>query len=99
VKTATVTETKDRLSALLEEVQGGETILILDRGRPIARLEPALGSEAGDSTGRIARLEREGLIRCGTGGLAPQILEQPAVRAVPGASIVQALIDEREEGR
>ena len=99
MKTATVKETQDRLSALLDEVRGGETVLILDRGRPVARLEPAVGSEIDDPGGRLARLEREGLVRRGSGALAPQILEQAAIRAVPGASIRQALIDEREEGR
>jgi len=41
MKRATLTETKNNLSALVDQVQHGETIVILDRGRPVARLEPA----------------------------------------------------------
>ena len=41
MKRATLTDTKNNLSALVDQVQHGETILILDRGRPVARLEPA----------------------------------------------------------
>ncbi len=38
---ATATEAKDGLSALLDRVKAGKTILIMDRGVPVARLEPA----------------------------------------------------------
>ena len=37
---ATITEAKDGLSKLLDRVKAGETILIMDRGVPVARLEP-----------------------------------------------------------
>jgi len=37
---ATITEAKVGLSKLLERVKAGETILIMDRGVPVARLEP-----------------------------------------------------------
>ena len=40
MKTATITQTKNGLSALLDRVQHGETIVITDRSRPVARLEP-----------------------------------------------------------
>ena len=36
MKTATLTETKNQLSALIDQVRHGETILILDRGRAVA---------------------------------------------------------------
>ena len=37
---ATITEAKDGLSNLLDRVKAGETILIMDRGVPVARLDP-----------------------------------------------------------
>ncbi len=43
MKRATLTDTKNNLSALVDQVQHGETILILDRGRPVARLESVRG--------------------------------------------------------
>jgi hypothetical protein len=36
---STISHTKNHLSALLERVQAGETLVILDRDRPIARVE------------------------------------------------------------
>lgn len=98
MRRATITEAKNGLSALIDHVKAGETVLILDRGRPVARLEPA--TTADDPDGRLARLERTGIIRRGIG--APPTVEMLArVRpALPrGVSIVQDILDERREGR
>ena len=54
MKRATLTDTKNNLSALVDQVQHGETILILDRGRPVARLESVRG-DGDDPEGRLAR--------------------------------------------
>lgn len=99
VRRATVTETKNQLSALLDRVRHGETVLIMDRGRPVARLEPALVDTSDDPDGRLARLERRGVIRR---GLAPPpkalILKKfPVRRKVSG--VLEALLDERRHGR
>ncbi len=92
----TITEAKNKLSALLDRVRAGETITIVDRGRPVARLEPAV-SPSQDPGGRLARLERAGLVRVGGGGRAnPLILSRPP-RA--RASVVAALLEEREDAR
>lgn len=40
MKTASVSQAKNGLSALLQEVKRGETVLITSRGRPIATLAP-----------------------------------------------------------
>ena len=45
MKTATITQTKNGLSALLDRVRHGETIVITDRSRPVARLEPVATAE------------------------------------------------------
>ena len=44
MKTATITQAKNGLSALIDRVRAGESILILDRGTPVARLEPVVGA-------------------------------------------------------
>jgi prevent-host-death family protein len=98
MKRATLTETKNNLSALVDQVQHGETILILDRGRPVARLESALGEE-NDPEGRLARLERQGLLRRASSPLPREILMEPPPRPSNGASALQALLDERQDGR
>jgi prevent-host-death family protein len=90
-----ITEAKNGLSALLDRVRGGETIMISDRGVPVARLEPAAGGR-GDDEGRLARLERKGIIRRGRGGVPPLLLEPPPEG---GESVLEALLEERREGR
>jgi prevent-host-death family protein len=101
MKRATLTETKNNLSALVDQVQHGETILILDRGRPVARLESVL-SEGDDPEGRLARLERQGLLRRAAAPLSPTaraILMRKPPRPAAGGSVLAALLDERREGR
>ena len=58
-----VFEAKNRLSALLDEVQQGAEVLITRRGQPIARLVPA---DAGFDRAR-ARRAAEGLRRASKG--------------------------------
>jgi len=96
VKRASISEAKNKLSALIDQVKNGETIVITDRGRPVARLEPVAGSEADED--RIARLERAGVIRRGKNtGAIQEILSTPPIRLKSGASVLQALLDERVE--
>ena len=49
MKKASITEAKSRLSALIDGLKGGAPVLIVDRGRPVARLEPVTsgGEESG----------------------------------------------------
>jgi prevent-host-death family protein len=75
MRKATITETKNSLSALLDRVQHGETVLITDRSRPIARLEPVTSpGDPGPDEGRLARLERAGVIRRARRGRLDEIL-------------------------
>ena len=99
MKIVTISQTKNQLSALLDRVRHGETILIVDRDRPVARLEPVVTAEEGDENGRLARLERAGLLRRGSGSRSGEILKQPPPKAVKGGDIVQALLSDREAGR
>ena len=97
MKTATITDAKNGLSALIDRVRSGESILILDRGVPVARLEPV--AQFPDPTGRLRRLERAGVIRVGDAPPPLDLLRTPAPALVPGASAVQALVAERRSGR
>lgn len=96
MKRATITEAKNGLSALIDQVRAGETVLITDRGVPVARLEPAAAT-AGDDDGRLARLERAGVIRRGTGDLTEFLARRP-VRTRDGRGITDLVIEERESG-
>ena len=95
---ATITEAKNRLSALIDQVRSGESVLIVDRGTPVARLESAV-SASPDAEGRIARLERAGSIRAARKTPPLELLSKGAPALRPRASAVAAILDERREGR
>ena len=46
MKTATIHQTKTHLSRMLKEVQGGETIVILNGSTPVAKLTAVTQSES-----------------------------------------------------
>jgi prevent-host-death family protein len=99
MKKASITEAKNNLSALINGLKGGSPVLIVDRGRPVARLEPVVAGSEGEDDGRLSRLLRDGIVRPRR-AMPPQSLfsSQPP-RADAGASVVDALIAERREGR
>ena len=92
---ATISQLKDRLSAYLRKVRAGHVILILDRDQPVARLEGV--AEQSDPEGRLARLERSGLVRRPRSSVPLKALKAAPPKAK--RSVTQALIDERREGR
>jgi prevent-host-death family protein len=97
MRTASISEAKNKLSALLDRVRAGETILILDRGVPVAELGPA--RELSDDQ-RIARLERAGVIRPPRRRShvpASRLARPPGPEGGTGA--LEALLEERREGR
>jgi prevent-host-death family protein len=97
MKKASITEVKNNLSALIDAVKQGAPLLIMDRGRPVARLEPVRGSAA-EGDGRLARLIRDGVVRPSRGALSRTILAAKPPRASKGWSGVNMLLDERRDG-
>jgi prevent-host-death family protein len=105
MKIASVSMAKNELSALLRRVRRGESVLICDRGKPVARLVPVrAGPEEGDDAERLERLERAGLVRRGEPGAddvddgGPDLLDEAPPALVPGKSALATLLAEREEG-
>lgn len=99
MKRASITEAKNNLSKLIDGVKAGTPVLIMDRGRPVARLEPVGGGAETDDA-RLARLIRDGIVRPSRGaGLPKSFFTEPLPRAKPGLSILDALLEERREGR
>jgi antitoxin (DNA-binding transcriptional repressor) of toxin-antitoxin stability system len=95
---AKISELKNRLSHYLGRVRRGESILVLDRDRVIARIEPAgrSSSKPTDDSRWLDELESRGVVRRGSGRLPRGWLAQrPKVKA----DLVRALLEEREEGR
>lgn len=100
VKKASVTETKNGLSAILDQIKAGETFLITEHGKPVARLEPIRGSESRSAEeAALDDLERRGLIHRGRGRIRRELIEDPAVKLPKGISVLDALLDERRTGR
>ena len=96
MKRASITQSKNGLSALIDGLKGGEPVLIVDRGRPVARLEPVTGGEGGQSD-RLSRLIRDGVLRPRRTNAPLAVFSTPPPRA--DGSVVELLIDERREGR
>jgi prevent-host-death family protein len=99
MKRASITEAKNRLSALIDGLKGGSPVLIVDRGRPVARLEPVTSGGEAEPDGRLSRLIRDGVVRPSRGAPSRGLFRDQPPRPKGGASAVKALIDERRESR
>jgi len=95
-KTVKIAELRDRLSYYLRRVRRGESILVCDRDRAIARIDRVgtLAALPGSDAEWLDRLERRGIVRRGDGKLSRQWL---ARRPRLGADVVAALLRERGE--
>jgi len=99
MKIASITEATNSLSALIDGLKAGGPVLIVDRGRPVARLEPVAGSAQEEPDGRLARLLRDGVVRPRRGAPSRTLFGSPPPRLRASASGVDALTRERREGR
>ncbi len=93
--TVSISEAKNRLSALLDEVREGASVTITDRGRPVARLEPVPAS-AGEQ--QLETLVRRGLV-LRPRGEAGELRRFRPVRTRQVAALVDAVVAEQREGR
>ena len=92
---ATISEIKSRLSAYLKRVKAGETVLILDRNEPVARIEPVRPHD--HPKAQLAAMAGKGTIRPGNKAVPLTLLRSrpPETRQ----SILDALLEERRRGR
>ena len=90
MKTAGVTDLKNRLSHYLRLVARGESVTVLDRGRPVARL---IRVDADDA--EIESLVASGIARPPVAPLPKDFLTRRLSR--PKASVQRALLDDRED--
>jgi prevent-host-death family protein len=93
--TVSVTEAKNNLSKLLQKVRHGQSVLILDRNIPVARLEPLDPREPAAEEARLRELERKGLIKIGKGKLPKDFFKLPRLKFKK--SLVEAVLEERRE--
>ncbi len=93
MKIASISETKNNLSAILDLVRNGETVLITDRNKLVARLEPVISANEDDEA-HLQQLERAGVIKRAQKKTLPKsFFEDPLTKLPPGVSAAQALLD------
>ena len=100
---ATISEVKNGLSAYLRRVKSGDSVLVMERRTPVARIVP-IGHEAGsgqamdavDSDARLARLVQAGIVTRHGAGSPREVLRQPVGQ---GGRLLEAVLEERSEER
>lgn len=95
MKTVTVSKLKASLSEYLRRVKAGEEVLVTERGRPIARLTPAV--RVAGLPQYLLEMEKQGLIKVGSGKLPKNFWDLPRPNDPKGLT-VKAVLQEREEG-
>ena len=94
MKKARISELKNRLSYYLRLVRRGQPLLVYDRDRPIARIDPIGG--AGAVAMADADIEGIGQLRP---PLAPLPAEWQKGRGQATSDVVASLLAERQSGR
>jgi len=87
MKKVGITELRSKLSRYLDQVKRGNSILVLDRNQPVAQIVPLQKARSiASDEARMARLERKGLIRRGSGDSGQWLVKRRPVK-VPGSKI------------
>lgn len=97
MKSAPVSKLKATLSEYLAKVKAGEEVMITERGKPIAKIVP-LPKNGSSLSPHLQELARAGLVRLGSGKLPAGFWKLPRPKDPKGLA-VQALLEERAEGR
>ena len=98
---ATISEVKNGLSAYLRRVKSGESVLVMERRTPVARIVPVgHGAEsrqemdAADRDAKLARLVQADIVTRRGFGSPREILKQPVGQ---GGGLLEAVLEERSE--
>lgn len=94
MRSRSISDAKNQLSALIKQVQGGEPITITDRGVPVARLIPI---RAAGLPARVLGLAQIGLAQLPDRAPHGKWLDHPWPALRPGPSPVDLLIEERRK--
>lgn len=96
MKKASVSEAKSHFSSYLNDVERGETVLIYDRNRLVARLEPARHADLPDAD-RIKALVKSGVASAPRRSLDMRaFLKRPRPQLPRGVSASEVLIKDRD---
>jgi antitoxin (DNA-binding transcriptional repressor) of toxin-antitoxin stability system len=95
MKKAGIAELKNRLSYYLGFVRRGQSILVYDRDRAIARIDPVRPSDAAEEDDWTRELQQTGILRPPATRLGKDWLRR---RPEVDADVVAALLAERASG-
>ena len=101
MKRAKISELRDHLSRYLEEVRRGETIEVVDRNIPVARVVPVMAASVRGhqrDEAWIERLRRSGVVKSGPLKGVAEILKR-VPPGPPKSGVLDALLSERRAGR
>lgn len=93
MKSSNISYLRDHLSEVLSCVKEGETVLVLDRKKPVARLVPHTSSEKELST-RLQELQQQGMLTH-TPSDTPRKPHKP-IKLHSSVDVVQYLLDDRD---
>ena len=98
MKKVTVAKLKNNLSRYLEHVRRGGRVLVFNRQTPVAELVPVAGGRSSEISeqARLQALERQGIVRLGSGRVPDALLEPLEGQPV---GVLDALLEERAGGR
>lgn len=91
METVGARELKTRLGTYLRRVREGLTLIITDRGRPVAELRP-LAEGAYSEEEALLELAAKGIVTLGTGNLPPRTPIK-----IGGGSLSDQIIEDRED--
>ena len=93
---ATISEVRNGFSAFLRRVKRGESVTIVDRSTPVARLVPIEAAGVrDDGEAKLARLEAAGVVsRQATRSPLQTVVAWPRL---PGTGLVEAIVETRRE--
>lgn len=97
MKRTAVSTLKATLSACLSKVKAGNEVLVMERGKPVAKIVPL--PRGGDGAIEHAReLARSGLVRVGSGKLPAGFWKMRRPKDRRGRAL-KVLLSDRAEGR
>ena len=99
MKKASIAEVEKGLSDLIDDLWSGGSVLIVDGGLPVARLEPVSNEPAVLKDDRLMRLVRKGIVRPARFPLPKSLLSTRPPSVKSGVSVLSALLEERHQDR
>jgi antitoxin (DNA-binding transcriptional repressor) of toxin-antitoxin stability system len=98
MRQATLEEAARTLGELIEAVRAGETVVITEDGVAVAELTQPVrpATLSAEDEARLDRLERAGLLRRAE---RPPLAVEELPELVPLTGVLDALLEERREGR